>query len=252
MNQLITSQDNAHFKRWRSLQESRGIKKHGQFLASGEKILTDLKGRHSENSELLVPEGLDAPSDYLGKIYRLRKELFRDLDEFGTNCPLLVGPLPNIANWDPKADSSGLHIICPLGDPANLGALVRTATALECSSIVLTREAAQVFLPKVIRSSVGTVFKAPLKLGPNLNEALILQLDNAYALDLGGENINNFTWPEKAYLVIGEEGPGLPEHNLKKLTIPISNKVESLNATIATSLAINSYNQTHPSSSINN
>ncbi len=238
----IASSDNQNFKRWKSLQESRGIKKHNQFIASGNKIVAELITKMDSNSELLVSENHDAPSDFDGKIYTLSSELFRRLDEFGTNSPLLVGTPPEIASWDQSSTpKEGLNLVCPLGDPANLGAVIRTATAFNCNSIILSGEAANPFLPKSIRSSVGTTLSAPLQRGPNLQELLDLPLNNFYALDLGGQDLTTFNWPKSIYLVIGEEGPGLPKHKLKKLTLKMNDSVESLNAVVATSLAIYSY-----------
>ncbi|MCB0357127.1 MAG: RNA methyltransferase [Bdellovibrionales bacterium] len=243
MHTLITSSENSHFKRWRSLRESKGIKKHQQFMASGVKFIADNQQLFSKNSEWLITEGIDAPSDFPGKIYKLSIELFNQLDEFGTHQALFIGDLPPLPEWNPQQDDDGLHIICPLGDPANLGALVRTAQAFACKSLILTRESAHPFLPKVIRSSAGTVLNAPLFVTRTLSEVLNSPVANFFALDFGGQNLQNFNWPKKSYLLMGEEGPGLPPHNLPIISIPIAKTVESLNAVIATSLAIYDFNK---------
>ncbi|MCB0392560.1 MAG: RNA methyltransferase [Bdellovibrionales bacterium] len=238
----ISSKDNAQVKRWLSLQENRGILKHHQYLASGQKIVRELLQSSDKESELILHHKHDAPSDFAGKIYRVSNEIFKNLDIFGTQSPLFVGSFPKAKNWDSAQDEVGLHVICPLGDPTNLGALIRSATALLCKSIILTQESANPFLPKAIRSSVGTVFRAPIKLGPSIQEVLNSPPKAALALDLRGENIFTYLWPEKCYLVIGEEGPGLPTNNLKKVTIPMSSNVESLNAVVAGSIAMSMYN----------
>jgi TrmH family RNA methyltransferase len=142
----------------------------------------------------------------------------------------------------------GLRIICPLGDPSNLGALIRTASALGVHSIVLCQEAAHAYLTKTIRTSSGTVFSAPLLLGPSLNECLDQALvagSSALVLDREGENLLNFKWPQRSFLFVGEEGPGLPDHDLKKLHIPMSSNVESLNAVVAASIGMFSYFSYH-------
>ncbi len=249
----IASRDNDNFKRWKSLLENRGIKKHQQFLASGEKIVQELALKNSQNSEWIsewiICEGFDAPSDFRGKSYTLTRELFKELDTFGTSYPLLAGSCPAIKSWSYESitteapPSAGLRLVCPLGDPANLGAVIRSAAALGCHSVILTKEAANPFLPKSIRSSAGSVFSCPLFHGPSLNEILDSYKESPHfiALDMQGDNISEFRWPTPAFLVMGEEGPGLPPHQLKKVTIPIKATVESLNAVIATSIALYSY-----------
>ncbi|MCB9025327.1 MAG: RNA methyltransferase [Bdellovibrionaceae bacterium] len=242
MTHSITSQDNIHFKRWKSLCEKKGIKKHQQFIASGRKILSELISQSTSHCELLIFNSDDAPSDFPGKIYILSKELFKILDEFGTHSPLLVSRLPAWPTWSQNlSPSNGLNIICPLGDPANLGALLRTATAFNVASVILTKESAHPLLPKSLRASSGAALKAPIQWGPSLKEILDLPLDNAFALDMEGKNISTVSWPKSAFLIVGEEGPGLPEHFFNKITIPISKDVDSLNALVATSIAIWSY-----------
>jgi len=64
-----------------------------------------------------------------------------------------------------------------------------------------------------------------------------LAIENAYGLDMSGENIYSFPWPKDVHLILGEEGQGLPETlRVKRLKIPMSGKVESLNATVAASI----------------
>jgi TrmH family RNA methyltransferase len=131
-----------------------------------------------------------------------------------------------------------LELIVGLGDPANLGALLRSAEALGASRVVLTRECASPYLPKSLKASANSAFRMRLALGPSLRE---FKLNTAFGLDMDGEDLAKFKWPKDAYLVLGEEGQGLPELNLKKLKIPMLGSVESLNATVAAAIALFTY-----------
>lgn len=67
-----------------------------------------------------------------------------------------------------------------------------------------------------------------------------LPAKSSYVLDQKGRDISKFKWPENLYLVVGEEGPGLPAHSLPIISLP-TQKVESLNAAVTVSLACFSY-----------
>lgn len=142
----------------------------------------------------------------------------------------------------PAGEPQGLEIICPLGDPSNLGALARSAVAFGASRLILTEESCNPFHPKAIKASAGSILKIPLfKVGPLAD--FVTGNDEVFALDMKGENVGQFKWPKNLRLVLGEEGPGFSGlKGLKKLSVP-SRGVESLNATVAASIALFCYSQ---------
>lgn len=222
---MISSASNAQFKLWKSLLEPRGIKKNGLFLLFGEKVVNETLRNHREQvTELIEIEKT------------LSKELFRELDIFGTNSSIAVCRAPEFPRWREEKKREGLTLLCPLGDPSNLGALLRTACAFDVNSIVLLQEAASPLHPKALRASSGSIFSLPLYQGPSIHE---LDVPPLLALDAGGANLVEFHWPKDPLLLVGEEGPGIPS-NLKcqKLSIPLQNGVESLNATVAAAIAL--------------
>ncbi len=234
----IASAANAKFKRWASLLDSRGIKKEGAALVSGQKLVREfLESDPDAVEDILLPPKSTAEFNDRFRQTRLSSALFNELDSLGTHSPLLVIRVPKISEWNP-ADPKGLELIVALGDPANLGALLRSAEAFGASRVILTKECASPFLPKALKAAANSTFRVALAAAPSLNE---LKLTNAYGLDMEGESLHDFVWPKNCYLVLGEEGKGLPNLNLKKLRIPMKGKTESLNATVAASLALYSY-----------
>lgn len=250
----ISSLQNEKYKWLLSLRESKAIREEKACLVFGAKIVNDIlmHGKHKvlfqclRGSEITVSNHVD--------VLQLSNSLFDELDEFGTHSAFLVVETPAMSKWSPDRDPNGLEIISPLQDPQNLGALARTAVAFGARSLVLTKESANPFLPKSIRASVGAVLDLQLQYAPTLLEVSLAleeraahqdQKKDCFALDMAGASIHNFPWPENCYLLIGEEGRGLPQSKTPRLHIPIQ-KVESLNATVATALAISSYRQKHP------
>lgn len=236
----ISSSANPQVRLWRSLLSSKGIKKEGLFIISGEKLFREICSSRVVKivAEIINPEL--QPLTQAPHCYLLSHELFESLDESGTHFNLLVCETPEIKPWDSNQSTNGLEVFCPLGDPKNVGALLRSCEAFGAKKVVLLTESANPFLPVSIRASAGSCLRLPIEKGPSIKE---LQGD-FFGLDLDGKNLNNFEWPKNARLLVGEEGQGLSQvptqTKLQKLSIPTKG-VESLNASIAVSIAMFHY-----------
>lgn len=240
----ITSASNELFKTWKTLDNAKAIRKAGAFFLMGEKLIEEFKNSKSLQekfpvqaefiSEDLKPTGLVKDKS----VFKLAKGLFREIDFVGTHYNLLLLTLPEIPSFDSVKPPQGLELICPLGDPGNLGAVIRSALAFNASKVILTEEAAFPFSPKVVKASAGAVLQMPLVRSGNLRS---ISGADIYALDMVGSDIANFKWPKDLRLMIGEEGPGLQEmQGVMRLKID-TGSVESLNATVAASIALFSF-----------
>ncbi len=245
----IESLQNPQFKLWEAVLESRGLKKHGRFLLAGRKSVPEALARWPERFEAVlthdgatldrwtIPDGVAR--------YELSWKLFDFLDVSGTRSPLLVGILPEMPVADLAAPPRGLELVAPLGDPANLGALLRSAAAFGVSRVILTEEAAHPYHPKCLRASANAPFALELLRGPALS-GIASAAGLVVALEGGGADVDRFDWPRDVRLVIGEEGQGVPLGlDVPRLAVPTSGAVESLNATVAASLALFGYWQRH-------
>lgn len=251
----ITSSSNELFKNWKNLDSAKGIRKAGEFFLMGEKLIREflqdceepllarfkIKGEIiTEDLKALTPSSPKASAFKKIPVFKLSKALFKELDVVGTHFNLLLLELPEMPVFDETRPPQGLELICPLGDPGNLGAVIRSALAFGVSQLILTEEAAFPFSPKVVKASAGSVLRLPLARGKSLQA---LELPELYALDMEGSDLSRFRWPRDLHLLIGEEGPGLQnKKNLLKLKIN-TGPVESLNATVAASIALYSYRQ---------
>lgn len=241
----ITSRQNAKFKLWSSLLESQGIKREGLCLVGGKKVLEEIQSeRPSEIVELIHP----AKGDRLfeNEAYpatRLTGDLFKTLDVAGVKSTLAVVRTPPVKEFKP-GPPEGLEVVAALSDPVNLGALIRSAEAFGARRLILTKECASPFLPKALRAASGSVFRLNLVRACSLHE---FSAPGAWGLDLKGESLTAFCWPKNIYLILGEEGQGLPAQNeIPRLKIPMAPGIESLNATAAASVALFSYRLAHP------
>jgi RNA methyltransferase, TrmH family len=245
----IDSPDNPYFKTWLALLDGRGVRKRGMFLLSGIKTVPEALRRWPDRFRFLLtadPAWLEAMTLPTGvEAVTLAPALFRALDPFGVNRPLLVGTTPPIPALDLQAPPQGLELVCALGDPANLGACLRSAAAFGVSRVILLDEAAHPFHPKSLRAASNAVFCLELHRGggwATITEAAGPLL----VLDGGGQPMDDFTWPAHARLILGEEGQGVPAALPGlRLSIPAAAVVESLNAVVAASIAMHHHYQRH-------
>lgn len=251
---FITSLDNQVYRSLIDCLQSRGIKKNQQFILAGERatletltrsplMVRDVVVQASDKAEATLQ--LQAFKDLIPDqaiILALPKELFEPLDIHGTRKPLLVVRTPEIPVANLDLITNGLEIFCTLGDPSNVGALLRSAAAFGASRIVLLKESASPFHPKATRAASGATMITPFATGPSIMELAKLkrQKDAPWvALDMRGTSIAAHKWTKNARLIIGQEGQGVPDSTeFDYLKIEMQNSVESLNATVACSIAL--------------
>lgn len=242
MAKTIESESNETFKSLKKLLSARGIRKQRQALVSGPKQVSEMLAGFPEKCLAWIGRG-DAhppPESVPAHLawYRLAPPLFDALDLFGTDSPLLLARIEEISRWEVSAGlPEGCTLFVPFQDPENVGAAIRSAVAFGAAQIVLLDEAANPYHPKAIRASGGAVFRARMLDGPSIRD---LPADlPLVSLSKEGENIGDFRFPARFGLLPGVEGPGLPPHlRQKAISIPISEEVESLNATVATAIAL--------------
>ncbi len=236
----IESSQNKVYKKLLSLTKSKGIKEHNQSIVSGEKITSEMARLSQPASFWILEEDMTAPLKGSKKDIILSKKLFKTLDVCGTKKPLLCVDVPKVQNMN-LINSKDPTLYVALSDPTNLGALIRTCAAFEWKQIVLLKEAANPFLPKAIRAASGTSFTASFYAGPSIKD---LADPEIIALDMDGKNLKKSDIHKNLKLLVGEEGQGVPStFPGQRFQIPISNKVESLNATIAASLLVYEWSQ---------
>lgn len=244
----IESPHNENFRKFLSLTGSKGLKKEKIFLLSGEKLVHEFLQKPSVkiHAEIVTTRLPSLSVTNLCKsehpVLQLSAELFSQLDVLGTHFNLLVLEQPNLEILEeddlPGYQPKGIEVVTPIGDPGNLGALIRSCEAFSVPKVILTQEAAHPFLPKSVKASAGSVLRVPMAMGPGLRQFP----QTCLALDAQGVSIKDFVWPENALLVLGEEGPGLGERNHSPtfqhyIRIPTQG-VESLNVVVAASIAL--------------
>jgi TrmH family RNA methyltransferase len=234
---IIESAQNDTFRKLLSLTSSKGLKEEGLFLLSGGKLVREFHSLPNLKIVYELPAPGAPPVSDVPQV-TLSAALFAQIDVLGTHDTILVleqPALPALSADDLAAHKpNGIELAIPIGDPGNLGAIIRSAEAFGVPRVILSREAAHPFLPKSVKASAGSVLRMPLARGPALADFPA----SCIALDMDGTDIDIFVWPQNGILLAGEEGPGFSAaHFPTRIRIP-TRGVESLNVVVAASIAL--------------
>lgn len=137
-----------------------------------------------------------------------------------------------------------LMVLENLQDPGNLGTIVRTGEGAGITGVVMSRQTVDIFNPKTIRATMGSIFRVPFLYVDDLGESIAQMQErgiHTYAAHLDGQKYyDSFSFQEGTAFLIGNEGNGLSRETAELaqeyLKIPMEGKVESLNAAVAASL----------------
>ena len=140
------------------------------------------------------------------------------------------------------SDPSGVYLFLErIQDPGNLGTMLRTAEAARCAGILMSPDCCDIYNPKAVRSTMGSIFRVPFSVSGDLRKAaekLKQKGGRVYAAHLQGAV--DYTVPDYRSLcafLIGNEAEGLTEELAssadQRIRIPMGGKVESLNASLA-------------------
>lgn len=138
-------------------------------------------------------------------------------------------------------ERSHILILENIQDPGNLGTMFRTAEGAGATGIVLNEGCVDLFSPKTVRATMGSIFRVPFVVAPSL-PAVIGQLKQehieVYAAHLKGtKDYDRFDYRKGTAFLIGNEGNGLNDETAaladSYLRIPMGGQLESLNAAMA-------------------
>ena len=243
---MITSSANTQIKNIIQLNKTtKARRQNGLFVAEGKKMFLEAPTDWVEKvyfSETLAREEEQLKSSKPVPFEIVSDSVFRQMSD--TKTPQGVLTLLHTPAW--KAEDlrreNGLYLILEdLQDPGNLGTILRTAEGAGFHGIFLTRTCVDLTNPKVIRSTMGSVYRIPCLEVENVAEATqLLHTWNVYlyAAHLEGKNTyDRQDYTKGTAFLIGNEGNGLsPEGTAcadERIRIPMGGKLESLNAAMA-------------------
>ena len=241
--EIITSTQNQYVKQVRSLKDKKFRDKSGLFVVEGGNIFKDMPESVSVEYILATEDRLDEIQQLIfstrTRVYVVSEGVMKALSD--TVTPYGIVAVLKKPQVELKMPEGNALLLDGVSDPGNMGTIIRTAAARGFEDIYLL-DCVDVYSPKVVRATLGGLFKVRLK-EVSENEAItLLQNLNSAVLDFGGEDLTKADISSPILIVTGSEAHGVRDsvlNNSKRiLTLPMTNGIESLNAAVATAVAM--------------
>ena len=243
MEERITSRKNPLLQQVKKLVSSRKDREAaGLYVADGTKLLQEAVKFCEGLETVILSDGVQADVPASVRVIRVPEDVMESISPMRTpQGALFICRLPQKTPFVPKA---GTLVLDGIQDPGNLGTILRTADALEIP-VVLMEGCADPYSHKVVRASMGAVFRTPVVQADwntvrDACKAAGIPVA-VTALSDRAEDIRGAALEQMA-VVIGSEGQGVRPEIIAaadaELIIPMNPRCESLNAAVAATIVM--------------
>lgn len=247
---MITSTGNPKVKHMIQLgKKARERKKEGVFLVEGLKMFREAP--RERLVQTFVSESFLAEPEHAALLEGIQWEAVKD-SVFAQMSDTLTpqGILSVVRRQERKAEDlfEGqkplLLVLEDLQDPGNVGTIFRTAEGAGVSGIIMTRNCVDIYHPKTVRATMGSIYRVPFLCVEELSPLITLLKEKGivtYAAHLKGqETYDREDYSRGTAFFIGNEGNGLSEwlsgQADRLIRIPMEGQLESLNASVAAAI----------------
>jgi len=252
---VIKSSSNHLIKEVKSLQRRRYRELKGLFFIEGLRIVEEAI-KHGEmikyvllSDQFLEAAELHNEGNIINAIhakgyeaYVIPDKLFRDISDTSTPQGIMAVLGIKKRTLEEAAGGRNLFVLLEsLQDPGNMGTIIRTADAAGFNAVIINSGCVDVYNPKVLRSTMGSIFHIPVILSSDISDAICFLKEckiNVYAAHLQGDrNYFEAGMGKNSAIIIGNEAWGISRETVSNadilVRIPINGEAESLNASVA-------------------
>ncbi len=253
MAELISSAANPLVKRVRALADRRHRRREGAFFVEGVQPVWQAVTAGVEIDTLIVAPDLLSDSPALGmvaeqeargtRVARLGRELFGRLSDRDGPSGLAAIVRGRVATLDDLSvgPDSVLVVLHEIGNPGNLGTIIRTADATGSAGVVLLGDTTDPFAPAAVKASMGAIFAVPVAHVRDPGELFEWTSARGLCVVTTSAHADGDHWttrfPSPLALLLGSEGNGLPPELLARgdlrVRIPMAGTAHSLNLAVA-------------------
>lgn len=243
---IIESKNNKTVKEMKSLCDKKYRDELGLFIADGLRFVNEIPNNDIID-KIIISESFAKKSDITAysreaNTLIISDKLFSEISETKNPQGIMAVCKKIQYNINDIIKKGGFYLLAEeINDPGNLGTIIRTAHAAGINGIFLSKGSVDVYNSKVLRSTMGSIFKIPVVQNVSLDEtAKILHKSNIklYAAHLKGKkNHYQADYTKGCAFLLGNEARGLSEHAAslcdELIKIPMPGGAESLNASVA-------------------
>ncbi len=243
---IITSKDNSIIKEIKKLKDKKF--RTEKYLIEGIKMLKEAIEEKQEIELIALKEGTQLDLDLSNyKVITVKDNIFDSISDVITPQGVLA-VIKKKENKTINTEEDIIVVLDGIQDPGNLGTIIRTLDSANLKQIIVSKNTVDSYSPKVIRSTMGAIFRINVIEVEDVKESL-LELENkgfeilVTSLE-GKKSIYNIDYNKKI-IVIGNEANGVSKEvqdlAQEKVKIPMLGKTESLNASVATGIIVYEY-----------
>ena len=254
---MITSKDHAIIKEVSALMAGAKHRRELQcFVAEGVRLCCDgvQSGApvraflYTQEAAEKYPFEFQQLSSAAEKSYEISQKLFERIGD--TKSPqgfLCMFRMPPVSAAAGSLRKTGRYAALEnLQDPSNLGTILRTAEALGMDGVILSADCCDVYAPKVVRGSMGAVFRLPIMIVREFTEFIGLLTKQGFhtfgSTPHDAEELEQIDFSTGGVMLVGNEGNGLREATLQacshRVRIAMRGRAESLNAAAAAAILL--------------
>ncbi len=256
MNYIESSQNNT-IKEIKALHMKKNRDSRGLYFVEGIRFVGDAVENGQEFVKVIISNKLqelnggakiiEQVTAVCPEVFLVPEKLFNELSD--TQSP--QGILAVLKKRDFDIDEvikecRSIVILDGLQDPGNVGTIIRTADSAGISAVFMTKGCVDLYSPKVLRSTMGSVFHMPIFEGLNIIELIDrLKLEDYRVIASHLDGKNNYYDEDmtgRSAIIVGNEANGISGETAEKadrlVKIPMPGKAESLNASVAAAIMI--------------
>ena len=252
--QVITSKDNEFVKHVKKLKEKKYRDQSQEFIIEGIKLVKEAIEEKANIKQIIICDNCE-DSGVISKdlMYEIAKyncvyvteNILKTMSD--VNAPqgimAIIGRNNNENNIDYSQDI--IVALDDIQDPGNMGTILRTADSLNMKQIIVSKDCADAYNPKVVRSTMGAIFRINIIESDNLVKTIKEMKKHKIKVMATSLETSKSMYDvsyEKTAIVIGNEANGVEKEILEladeKIKIPMQGKTESLNASVATAVIL--------------
>ncbi len=242
---------NKEIKYYSSFLQKKYRQQEKKFIAEGDKLVTEGIESGSIPEIIFTTNSFyEEQAEYFGSLknFRIEKIKAAELSKLtDTKTPqqvLAVFPFMNSRSRPSQINSPLVVYLDNISDPGNTGTILRNCDWFGIKDVILSEGSVELYNPKVVRSSMGSVFH--LNIYENVNISHLEELkEKGYCIicsDLRGEDLFDFSLPDKSIVIFSNEAHG-PSKIIRELAdhfifIPKKGEAESLNVASASAVIL--------------
>ena len=241
---FIESLHNDIIKLTVSLKEKKNRDELSLFVVEGFKQVSEIPKDWNIKFVLATEKYKDFKAE---KLYITTEKIFKKISDTKTPQEILAVVEEKKSDIENILSKKGLFVVIDtLQDPGNIGTIIRTAESFGCKGIFVSKNSVDIYSNKVVRSAMGAIFNIPIVQNCDIVSLINLMKQkkiNICAFSLDTDNVmSDFKFKNNTAIIIGNESKGINKNILdivdNKIKIDMAGKSQSLNASVACSIAI--------------